>query len=671
MLMPAHDPRDHAYRYPRGAVPGGTVRLCITVPAVYNPSEVTLCVFFDTAGETAEYPMRPVPFLFPEEEAPACAPQRDAGFRRLPLSDPDWPSPDGRHVRWCAEADLTGRRGLVFYYFRLCHAGESPYYLTPLEPTPEMPYLSSGISANPPVPPKDGRFASYPQNGWQITVYDPAFRTPEWFGRGVTYQIFPDRFARSGTPLPPDTDDRHFHRDPHDVPEYLPDEDGTIPNNDFFGGNLAGIREKLPYLESLGVTTIYLNPVFEAYSNHRYDTADYERIDPLLGSEDDFRLLCRSAAEHGIRILMDGVFNHTGSDSRYFNVRGRYPGPGAARSKESPYYGWYRFRHWPDDYKCWWDVKILPAVDGTSGFLDYITQGEDCIVRRWLRAGASGWRLDVADELPEAFLTAVRSAAREEKPDALILGEVWEDASDKVSYGHRRHYFEGSQLDGVMNYPFSDALFRYLLGGDAFVFAQMMEDLLDRYPRPAWRCLMNILGTHDTVRALSRLGCPEPPADKASRAVHRMTGPQRERASALLRIASALQYLFPGSPDLYYGDEAGMEGFEDPFNRRFFPWGGEDTALTGWYRALGSLRRAFPALADADMRFPAASGAVLAMQRDFSSGGGLLLVTNRSGTPAYPGFPLPERASLLAECSTHASFGGILPPLSALVFRME
>ena len=185
---------------------------------------------------------------------------------------------------------------------------------------------------------------------WQLTVYDDTHKTPEWFGRGLTYQIFPDRFCRAkkreitGLVGP-----RTLHEHWDETPEYRPNKQGEITCSDFFGGDLAGITEKLDYLSSLGVTTLYLCPIFEASTNHRYDTACYERIDPLLGTEEDFRTLCERARERGIRVLLDGVFNHTGRKSVYFNADGFYPTLGAAQGEQSPYYRWYSFHPFPDD----------------------------------------------------------------------------------------------------------------------------------------------------------------------------------------------------------------------------------------------------------------------------------------------------------------------------------
>ena len=262
---------------------------------------------------------------------------------------------------------------------------------------------------------------------WQLTVYQES-RTPGWFGAGVAYQIFPDRFCRLALVDSAGLVGRRWvHEDWDDTPEWRPDPDGEIRNRDFFGGTLAGITSKLDDLKALGVTTLYLCPIFESASNHRYNTADYTRIDPMLGTEADFRALCAQARQRGMRVILDGVFNHTGSQSMYFNADGYYPTLGAAQSQDSPWYSWYRFHHWPDSYDSWWGIRTLPAVEESSpSYVDFIIDGKDSIIRRWLRAGASGWRLDVADELPDWFLEKIRAAMEETAPDSILIGEVWE-----------------------------------------------------------------------------------------------------------------------------------------------------------------------------------------------------------------------------------------------------
>jgi glycosidase len=350
--------------------------------------------------------------------------------------------------------------------------------------------------------------------------------------------------------------------------------------------------------------------------------------------------------------MLDGVFNHTGYDSRYFNGRGTYPEPGAHQSKDSRYYPWYDFQAWPFAYSSWWGIYTLPQVNEMNpDYMSFILDGPDSVIRHWLRAGASGWRLDVADELPDAFIERLRAAARAEKPDAVVIGEVWEDASTKISYDCRRRYLLGRELDGVMNYPLRDALLGYLLGGDAARFRDELETLRENYPKPAFYSLMNILGTHDTPRALTVLGAegPEYQLPRGERAAFRLPPEARARAVRRLKIAALLQFSFPGSPCVYYGDEAGLEGFEDPFNRRGFPWGREEPELVSWYARLGALRNRSQALQAGDLEYLRAEGRILAFAR---TAGGERAVALANAGPEPAVFTTPWKGQTAADAMT-------------------
>ena len=507
----------------------------------------------------------------------------------------------------------------------------------------------------------------------QLTVYEEYGAAPDWFGRGVSYQIFPDRFCRSRVPDPAGlVGDRTVHENWQDTPEFCPDERGEIRNRDFFGGDLAGIISKLDYLKSLGVTTLYLNPIFEAASNHRYNTADYMAIDPMLGTAEDFRALCREAHARGMRVLLDGVFNHTGSASRYFNADGFYPELGAAQSKDSPYYNWYHFTHWPDSYDAWWGIKTLPAVEeNQASYRDFIIRSEDSVVRHWLRCGADGWRLDVADELPDDFIAELRQAMDAEKPDCLLLGEVWEDGSNKIAYDRRRKYLLGRETHGLMNYPFRTAALDWLCGGDAAAFRESMEQLRENYPSPAFYSAMNFLSTHDTPRILTLLGGEPTPADKAERAAAQLSPAGRELARRRLMLGALLLYTFPGSPTVYYGDEVGMEGYEDPLNRRAFPWGAEDEELLRWYRKLGQLRGGRPSLQRGDICYLYADGSGLALRRQWD--GEVTTAAMNSGkepltmTLSWP-HPIATDAMTGQQfLADHGTVRLILPPVSGVL----
>ena len=429
---------------------------------------------------------------------------------------------------------------------------------------------------------KDG-FQSWDKvTPWQLTVYDGRVKTPDWFGRGVTYQIFPDRFYRARTRSVDDLIGcRTLHERWDETPLCGPNERGDYCE-DFFGGDLAGITEKLDYLASLHVTTLYLNPIFEAASNHRYDTADYETVDPLLGDEQDFRTLCTEAEKRGIRVMLDGVFNHTGAKSRYFNADGFYPAPGAAQGPISPYYSWYSFHPFPTDYDAWWGIKNLPAVnERNESYVNYIITGENSIVRRWLRAGASAWRLDVADELPDEFIEKVRTAVKRVGPDKFLLGEVWEDASNKVAYGETRCYCTGDTLDSVMNYPVREAILNFVMGKtSASTFVRLIHHQEEVYPAQFRYALMNLVGSHDRCRALNILAgreCQE--LSKADQQHVHLNVEEYELAVRRYKLCIDLLCALPGCATVYYGDEVGLTGCHDPWNRRAFPWGREDKSL--------------------------------------------------------------------------------------------
>ncbi len=456
---------------------------------------------------------------------------------------------------------------------------------------------------------------------YQLTVYDAAENVPSWFGEGVTYQIFPDRFFRRSIPDPTGlVGGRWVHQGWDEEPVYLPNEHGEIRNRDFFGGSLPGIEEKLPYIQSLGVETIYLCPIFEAPENHRYGAADYEKIDPMLGTGEDFTRLCQKAHRLGIRIMLDGVFNHTGFVSKYFNGDGFYPGPGAAQSQDSPYSDWFCFHNRPHEYASWWGIYSLPTTNKESpSWLEYIT-GENGIIRSWLRAGADGWRLDVADELPDFVVHAIHEAARAEKPSAVIIGEVWEDASNKIAYDVRRKHVLGGHCDGVMNYPVRNAILGFLLGGKGDWLRDTVETQRQNYPRWAFYSGMNSLGTHDTPRILTLLGEESDRKGDTSRdwrSQSRLCPEKRTLAVKRLRLGSLLLYALPGSPTLYYGDEAGMEGFEDPFNRRTFPWGREDQELVSWFTALGKARKELVPLRKGDLEWLTCRGRLVSFARSW------------------------------------------------------
>lgn len=423
---------------------------------------------------------------------------------------------------------------------------------------------------------------------WQLTVTKRAYKTPDWAKSGVVYQIFADRFARAGEVR--FCKKGRLHADWYELPD-IAGEGQDYRADDFFGGNAEGIISRLSYLAGLGVTTLYLSPVFLSSSNHRYDTADYMRGDELFGGDEGIKKLCAEARKHGMRVVLDGVFNHTGADSVYFNKFGTFPGKGAYQGKDSPYYGWYTFYDYPDNYHCWWGSTVVPTVDKSAEGFRKLVCGKGGVIDKWTKAGADGWRLDVVDELPTDFTDLLCAKIRSAKKDALVIGEVWEDASDKISYGTWRPYFMGDELDGVMNYPFRRAIFDLITKGDREGFRDAVTLIAEHYPKESMDVCFTLLGSHDTVRALTALSGVDAPYSKEERRGYRLSDEYYAFAKLRLKAAAILQYTLPGVPCVYYGDEAGVQGFEDPLNRGTYPWGREDDDLLGHYRALGELRR--------------------------------------------------------------------------------
>lgn len=428
-------------------------------------------------------------------------------------------------------------------------------------------------------------------NWWQLTCYDKDYTTPDWIKGGIIYQIFPDRFKKSNQSKKGVPADRFIQNNWSSQPEYRQNNGPCSLSNDYFGGDLAGITEELPYLASLGVSCIYLNPIFEAHSNHRYNTADYLKIDSLLGDEEDLKTLCKKADKLGIKVILDGVFSHTGDDSIYFNKKGRYDSVGAYNDQNSPYFNWFKFENWPNKYHSWWDIETLPETIEENPDFDRFITGENGVIRHWMKLGVKGWRLDVADELPDSILDNIRRAIKAEDPDGFLLGEVWENASNKISYGSRRRYLLGKQLDSVMNYPFAEAIISYVTGGDSKDFVDSIMTVLEDYPLCTVNVLMNHLGTHDTARLLTRLGTKDFPSSRQEQSNRILSDEEYSQAVSRLRLAAVIQYTLPGVPSLYYGDEAGLEGYGDPFCRGSYPWGKENAEILEFYKWLGRVRR--------------------------------------------------------------------------------
>lgn len=614
-----YNSRDERYKSPYGAVPAGTaIEFHIYTRRRLRTSRARLCATFEQSNMYYEVDMH-------------------------------WQGSDEHRDEFALSLETGDYSGIIWYYFRI-ETSEGILFVD-----------NSGVSRT--------------HNGsMQITVYRPEFLKESWFSEGIVYQIFPDRFSRTHVPQAPPR--KRVHQQWDDPPGYWPDIDPEtgqqLWNNDFYGGNLRGIASRLDYLERLGVTIIYLNPIFEAFSNHRYDTGNYKKIDPLLGDDADFSELCRQCHSRGIRVILDGVFNHTGADSVYFNRQGTYPDVGASQSMSSPYFSWFDFETYPNGYSSWWGIDTLPAVNEMSpSYMDYIIRDDDSVIKRWLRQGADGWRLDVADELPDEFIREINLAAKSVKEDAVILGEVWEDASTKISYDVRRRHLWGGYLDGVMSYPFRQATIDFVLGGDSKSFIDQMETIRENYPWDAFYNCLNLLGTHDTERILTVLAQSPHPPTREGQSAYQMSKLEYESGKAKLKLASAILFTFPGTPSVYYGDEAGVSGFQDPFNRTTFPWGGEDMDLVGWYRLLGWLRGSLKSLRRGDIHYFPTTSSVLAYSRGFMDER-VYTVVNSGDTEEELALPwlAPEAVDMISGRNLTVSAGDvrlIVGPLSCAV----
>ena len=469
---------------------------------------------------------------------------------------------------------------------------------------------------------------------WQVSCVHADFTTPDWAKGALIYQIFPDRFHKAGKcDLTGKLEPYTVHLSWNEEVDWRPTKEGLVLNNDFYGGNFKGIIEKLDYIASLGVTIIYLNPISKRFSSHRYDTGDYKTPDPMLGTEAEFTALCNAAHKLGIKVILDGVYSHTGSDSLYFDKHKHFGGNGAYNSTESPYYSWYKFYNWPNAYNSWWGFDTLPTVNKMDPeFIKYIITDEDSVVAHWLKAGCDGFRLDVVDELPDEFVLLLKKRIREIRPDALLIGEVWEDASNKSSYGVRRRYFVDGILDSAMNYPYRNAIINFIRGWDNGPgLKNTVMSIVENYPPQVVQCNMNLLGTHDTARILTTL-VDNYEGTREEQAKRFLSRSQYLIAQERLMLASFLQYTLPGSPSLYYADEAGMEGCKDPFNRRTYPWGREDLDLLSHFKRLGQLRKDSEALRMGDIQFFKADDRRIGFTRSYQ-GKKVLVYMNRGRDP--------------------------------------
>ncbi len=426
----------------------------------------------------------------------------------------------------------------------------------------------------------------------QISVSRFAYPVPDRYFGGVIYHIFVDRFAKGSRPISLKPDAKIVENWENGVPEYPEYPGAYLENNTFYGGTLYGVAERLDDLLRLGVSLIYLSPIFDAYSNHKYDTGNYMQVDSMFGGDEALQYLIDEAKKRGMGIILDGVFNHTGSDSIYFNRKGTYPSLGAYQSKESPYYSWYEFQKHPQEYTCWWGIPILPRIHpDRKECRDYFL-GRGGVIEKYARMGIAGFRLDVADELSDDFIAGIKRVLSESDPKSLLYGEVWEDASNKIAYGIRKQYYLGKELDGVMNYPLRRALLSYVMNRDPSELYYIFDEVYPNTPKRILDAQMNLLGTHDTERILTALAAEHHEGISNSElSKKRMSEQERALGKQRLKMLYTVIATLPGLPMIYYGDEVGLEGYSDPFNRMPYPYGNEDLELLTHYQRIGAIRR--------------------------------------------------------------------------------
>lgn len=464
----------------------------------------------------------------------------------------------------------------------------------------------------------------------QFTVSDFSYPVPEWIYGSTIYHIFVDRFKRKGNA--PIKEGAILNEDwENGIPEFPEKQGGFLRNNVFFGGNLDGIIEKLDYISSLGVGCIYLSPIFEADSNHRYDTGDYMKIDSLIGDENTFKKLIKEAAKRNIKIILDGVFNHTGADSIYFNKYGNYASLGAYQSKKSPYYDWYFFKEHPDNYEAWWGIGILPKLNLKNRECREYFLAENGVIDKYARMGIGGFRLDVADELESDFIEGIKSRLSENSSGSILYGEVWEDASNKIAYGTRRSYYLGSQLDGAMNYPLRRGIIDFLRYADEGALRYALCEVMPNTPKRIRDSQMNLLGTHDTERIITALSGPSQEGmtnEELSR--FKMSEEDYKRGKELLKLAYTILATVEGVPAIFYGDEAGLQGYSDPFNRMPFPWHNVDEEILSFYREIGALRKKEKLYKNSYFKLIYLDNDLLIFER-YSKKNALVTLVNRSG----------------------------------------
>ncbi len=614
----SHDSRDVLYRTPGGAVPAGTPVLLRFRTLHNDVTAVTLRLYnLNTNGQQL------VPMTLAATDVDCY--QKDLQERSCDF--------------W--QATVSNDSPNNFWYRFIVSDGTNTVYYGD-----NTAALDGGL----------GKTTDKPvDQGYALMFYDPAFTSPQWARSAFMYQIFPDRFRNGRDNNNPQTGDRRYDDPVLRLPwDTLPEGycrnysdaatncpwrfDTTPPNEhptkewprgrDYMGGDLKGVDQQLEYLQALGVTAIYFNPIFDAGSNHSYDTQNYYKIDPYFGTQKDWDNLVKRANRLGIRIILDGVFNHVSSDSPFFDRYGHYTELGACESAASPYRSWFRFRpptgdepavcapSTPDGndtyYDGWFGFDSIPVLNKSNPAVQaYFLSQPNNVTKYWLDRGAAAWRMDVMGDasFPNGYWEQFRATTKQAKADALIIGELWQKDSTLL------RYLRGDRADTTMNYRLRDATLGLLAPGGfdskgfgdsgrtiaPSEFAARLESIREDYPDAAYYSLMNLMDSHDTERLLWTLTPgAETRAEKEQNAANVASGKQR------MRLASLIQFTVPGAPTVYYGDEVGMTGDDDPDDRRTYPWedlgGTTDKAMFQHYQTLAKLRRDNPVLIDGDFR---------------------------------------------------------------------
>lgn len=505
------------------------------------------------------------------------------------------------------------------------------------------------------------------------------FNVPDWAKGCVVYQIFPDRFCKGKgsikTPMPR----RHLHEKWDEQPVLGPDEEGLY-NNDYFGGDFAGIEEKADYIASLGVDMVYLNPIVASQSNHRYDTADYLHADQYLGSNTALKHMIQELHKRGIRTILDGVFNHTGNDSVYFNEYGTYDSVGAYRNPQSPYSRYYEKDRF-GNYQYWWGFHNLPVCDKTAPEFRNMIFGVGGVIDKWCELGIDGLRLDVVDELTDDFLMGIWEAMQRNRPnDFIIIGEVWENAMRKG----KTYISSGREMHSVMDYFLMDALLRYYMYGDTWKLDRVIREILAEYPAETIQTLMNSTSTHDMSRPIEVLGCNvfnyhaehawdidwhgmnEEEKNEWLRK-HKLTQEEYEHGKKVMKsYVTALAFL-PGMFTIFYGDEVGMQGIGNLLNRATYPWGHEDKEILEFYKKIIKSRKSEEFLKKADLRILRIDQNQFVFER-YDDNNKAIVIASRTNQETEIAIP-KEYENAYVVFSTDGNSKNTLAPYGAIVLK--